>query len=269
MLKNGLMLKACAQLNLLYLLQQMSIRYTTGAFMDEAQILKDSLGKRIAGEITLSTEPSETIKKWRKIFQISQRELSDSMEMMPSVVSDYESNRRKNPGVGMVKKMVEAMLNIDESRGGRVIKEFSTIESSMIFDAIIDVKEFSKVMSVQKFLKEIGGNIVAGREFSGRDLHGYVVVDSKKALLTLSPIEIIKMQAMIINKALIFTDARSGKTIMAALKMGGLRPAMVVLHGIIRVTDDIAIRISEVEEIPLAVSTIASFEKVMQRLKEL
>lgn len=58
---------------------------------------KEALAKRIAGEITLSSDPGKTMRKWREIFGISQTELADYLGVSSSVISDYEGGRRKVP----------------------------------------------------------------------------------------------------------------------------------------------------------------------------
>mgnify|MGYP002626404701 CR=1 FL=1 len=63
--------------------------------------------QQIAGEIAISPDPGKTIRKWREEFGRSQHQLADDMGISHSVVSDYESGRRKSPGVAVIKKMVE------------------------------------------------------------------------------------------------------------------------------------------------------------------
>ena len=58
----------------------------------------DEFKQRIAGEIALSSNPGRTIKKWREEFGLSQHQLADAMGVSHSVISDYESGRRKSPG---------------------------------------------------------------------------------------------------------------------------------------------------------------------------
>ena len=63
--------------------------------------MSDEFREKIAGEITLAAEPGKTIRKWREEFGLSQYELADAMEVSHSVISDYESGRRKSPGAGL------------------------------------------------------------------------------------------------------------------------------------------------------------------------
>ena len=83
---------------------------------------KETLAKRIAGEIVLSNEAGKVIQKWRNIFKIPQRKLADEMKIMPSVISDYENGRRKSPGIKVVKRIVDAMIAIEEKAGGKIIR---------------------------------------------------------------------------------------------------------------------------------------------------
>ena len=73
--------------------------------------LRAKLAEKMAGEITLSHNPGETIKKWRKSFEVSQIDMANSIGVSPSVISDYESGRRKSPGTTIISKIVEAMLD--------------------------------------------------------------------------------------------------------------------------------------------------------------
>src|SRR3989338_510558 len=100
--------------------------------MDVGKIAEDRLVKQICGEIVLSQKPGLTIKKWRTIFKISQRELADQVGIMPSVISDYESGRRTSPGTRIIQRFVAAIVSIDKQRGGRVLKEFYAFPSKNV-----------------------------------------------------------------------------------------------------------------------------------------
>ena len=77
--------------------------------------MSDEFREKIAGEITLAAEPGKTIRKWREEFGLSQYELADAMGVSHSVISDYESGRRKSPGVAVIRKMVDAFLKLTRS----------------------------------------------------------------------------------------------------------------------------------------------------------
>ena len=81
----------------------------------------NELMEKIAGEITLSESPGSTMKKWRELFGITQMDLAKQIKISTSTVSDYESNRRMSPGVGVIKRFVDALFLIDKERGGTVV----------------------------------------------------------------------------------------------------------------------------------------------------
>lgn len=219
-------------------------------------IAKENLAKKIAGEIVLSSDPGKAIQKWRNIFKIPQRKLADEMHVMPSVVSDYESGRRKSPGIRVIKRIVDNLILIDEKTGGAVIKHFSSFPSETILsDAVIDLKEFSKPVKIEKFCKLIKGEIIVREDLSDNSVYGYTVIDSLKAIVDLPPIEIVKLYGLTTERVLIFTKIKRGRSPMVAIKVTNLRPGLVVMHNIEKV-DDLAKRIGEVESVPIAISNI-------------
>jgi transcriptional regulator with XRE-family HTH domain len=68
---------------------------------------REVLARRIAGEIILSNMPGTALKKWRMAFNISQARIAEKLQISPSVISDYESGRRKSPGTLFVRRFVE------------------------------------------------------------------------------------------------------------------------------------------------------------------
>jgi putative transcriptional regulator len=112
--------------------------------------VRETLREKIAGEITLSSEPGQTIRKWRKLFSISQKDLSGELEVSPSVISDYEAGRRKSPGIGTIKRIVQALINIEVARGGENLRRFEAEEDS---GAILSMGEFPTTWSVSWFMK--------------------------------------------------------------------------------------------------------------------
>ncbi len=230
-------------------------------------ILKDSLEKRIAGEIVLASEPGQEMRRWREIFKISQKDLSIEMDVSPSVISDYESMRR-SPGSGFIKSFVHGLLVLDRERGSVILKEFSSFEGPSIENAILDVKNFNKNEDVLNFLNKTNSEILVGDNFLKKKIGGYIIIDSKKAVLSLAPKDISKIYNISLNKAVIFTDIRSGKTLMTAVKILGIRPDIIILHGVGGSIDSITERIAQTQKIPLAACKLSSIDDVIEVLDE-
>jgi putative transcriptional regulator len=235
---------------------------------DEFSLAKQKLAKDIVGEIVLTEGSEKVIKKWRNIFKISQKALANELGITPSVISDYESGRRKSPGIKMVGKYVNALLKIDESKGGNIIRSFSKTNHDIptISNAIIDIKEFSSAVSVQDFCRQINAGFVV-KNGMDKPVYGYTIIDSLRAITELSFNELIKLYGLTSQRALVFTKVSTGKTPMVAIKLTNLHPALVVLHGL-DVVDGVAKRIAEVEGIPLAVSRMSSPDDIVGRLRD-
>ncbi|OKY77830.1 MAG: putative transcriptional regulator [Candidatus Methanohalarchaeum thermophilum] len=214
---------------------------------------KDLLAERIAGEIALSDEPGKTIKKWRSNFDITQIELANKLNISPSVVSDYESGRRSSPGINILKRLINGMIEIDTERGGEKVKNYGKILGSTIdFDAILDMNEYKTPISFDEFCETINGDIVTNKS-EEKNIHGHTVVDSLKAIIELSHGEFQQLYGWSSERALIFTGVTTGKSPLVAIRVTSLKPRLVVLHGLDQVSK-IAKKIAKVEKIPLVVT---------------
>lgn len=239
--------------------------------VDETSLAKEKLAKDIIGEIVLSESPEKILKKWRTIFDFSQKKLAGYLGITSSVISDYESGRRKSPGVNVIKKYVNALLELDERRGGKVLKSFSQsfFQTPEISEAIIDIREFSSGVDINTFCKVIMADMLTKNvDRVERKIYGYTVIDSVKAISELSFNQLINLYGSTTQRALLFTGVSTGRTPMVAIKLTNLQPGLVVLHGIERV-DEVAKNIAEAENIPLALCRLESIEKVVSRLRKL
>lgn len=231
--------------------------------------LKDRLEKKISGEIVLSDKAGKTIKKWRNIFEISQRKLADEIDVMPSVISDYELGRRKSPGIKMIKKIVEGLLSVDEARGGEVIKEFSDFSPSEVSsDSILEVKEFDAGVKIKDFCDAGDVDLVANEDKAEKEIYGYSIIDSLRAIVELSPSELVKLYGLTTERALIFTRVSTGRSPMVAIKVTNLKPGLVVFHGEVSKVDKLAKRIADVEDVPLGLSRAKNVDELTNKLKD-
>lgn len=236
--------------------------------MDTQSLAKETLAKRIAGEIVLSDEAGKIIQKWRNIFKIPQRRLADEMGIMPSVISDYENGRRKSPGIKIIKRIVEAMISLDEKTGGKIIQEFAVLPTqSVLSEAVLDMREFESPVDIKEFCKIIEAPIVAREDLINKKIYGYTVIDALKAITDLSPMDMVKLYGLTSERALIFIKSHSGRSSMVALKVTNLRPGLVILQGSEKI-DDLAKRIAELESIPIGVTKIKNTEDLLKILKK-
>ncbi|MFQ6080315.1 MAG: helix-turn-helix domain-containing protein [Candidatus Bathyarchaeia archaeon] len=228
--------------------------------------VREVLARRIAGEIILSSRPGATMRKWRHLFAVSQMRLSEKMGLSPSVISDYESGRRKSPGTRFVRRFVWALLAIDEERGGRFIREFERLTSSPT-TAILDVQEFPLPVQVETFCRAVSGEVVACSDEAKTTICGYTVVDSARAIETFSGWEFFQIFGATTERALIFTNVTQGNSPMVAVRISPLKPRIVVFHG--APPDELAVKLAEQDGIPLVHSKAQSFDHLMKSLRRL
>ena len=119
------------------------------------------LAERIAGEVTLSDDPGATLRKWREEFDVAQTTLSNELDVSASVVSDYESGRRENPGIKVVRRAVEGLLTIDERRGGdRVRQHARVLTAGFDQDVVYDLREYSTTIPTERFYDAIDAEVL-------------------------------------------------------------------------------------------------------------
>ncbi len=235
--------------------------------MEKEEYAHDSLAKTIAGEIVLSENPGNAIQKWRNIFKIPQRQLADKMNVMPSVISDYESGRRKSPGIQFIKRIVNSLLEVDRINGSAVSKEFQSISSNdVLSDAVLDIQEYAEPVSFSDFAKSIDGVLAGGVEETDISICGHAIIDSLKAIMELSQSEITCLYGLTTEKAMIITNVNSGKSALVAIKVTNLKPSAVIFHGIKEV-DPLAIRIAKTEKIPIILSKMKTVDELISALK--
>ena len=192
---------------------------------------RQELAEKMAGEIALSDDPGETVRKWRTDFEVSQTGLADALSVSPSVVSDYESGRRDNPGIGVVRRVVSALLDIDESRGGEHIRQHARVLSAGFdSDVVHDLGEYTARVPLDRFYDDIGATeLVRGDEDT---VAGHTVINSIAAITRLSSDEFYQLYGQSTNRALVFTDVTRGESPLVALRVVTPTPNAVVLHGL-------------------------------------
>ncbi|HJJ35721.1 MAG TPA: helix-turn-helix domain-containing protein [Methanocorpusculum sp.] len=229
--------------------------------------LRQQLAEKMAGEITLSDSPGQALKKWRVSFQIPPSVLAEQLGVSPSVVSDYESGRRKSPGTAVVGKIVDAILEIDERNGGQNIKKFGKLFiSNYDDDVILDIHEFPSAIPINNL-----ATILECQHISGSldaPIFGYTVVNSENAILNLSPSEFNRIYGWSTERVLIFTNVSTGKSPMIAIRVTPFKPRYVIFQGIEREdVHPLARLLAERDHITTLCTTLG-VEEVIVRLRK-
>jgi len=236
--------------------------------MGENESLREGIGRRIAGEIVLSSSPGLVMRKWRNLFNISQNRLAVEMGCNPSVISDYETGRRRTPGSTFIRKFVMMLIRIDESGGGHYLQNFARITLGTS-DAILDIKEFTIPVKMRDICDAVEGDVLVGEEAMNLDVFGYTVMDSIKAIQSLSGVDFYRIFGSTSERALVFTRVSTGRSPMIAVKISPFKPRLVVLHGKLKTVDKLAVGLARLENVPLIISRTPSVEELVESLNAL
>ncbi len=226
------------------------------------------LAEKIAGEITLSDDPGATLRKWRTDFDVSQTDLAAELEVSSSVISDYESGRRESPGIGVVRRLVDGLLEIDERRGGERIRQYERVLSAG-FDSevVLDLREYATSVELAGLYDELDAReAIAG---NADRVSGHTVIDSIQAITRLSSEEFFRLYGQSTNRVLVFTNVTRGEGVGIALRVVNPTPNAVVLHGLAE--SDLwehAVDLARIDGYSLAVTT-TPMEELLDRLSTL
>jgi putative transcriptional regulator len=227
-----------------------------------AQASTDAVA-RIAGSVVASSDPGQAMKAWREKLGLKQIALAKEMKISPSVLSDYESGRRPSPGVQFVRKYVEALVSLDESKE-RVMSKLVSGEKDA---AILSIGEFQTPVTAAAIIKAVNGRVLSGEDTSAR-IYGYTVVDSIKTIYALSGYDFYRIFGATTERALIFTRVGMGRSPLVAIRVSQLKPRMVIIHGP-KELDPLAVDLARREGIVLALSSSPTVEDLISSLKAL
>jgi putative transcriptional regulator len=232
--------------------------------------VRDRLARRIAGEIALSESPGLAMRAWRERFRLPQIVLAEHLGVSPSVISDYESGRRKSPGTSTIRRFVMALLSLDERNGGQTVTAFIRLMDVSLVDLniVLAMSDFQSPMSSKEFSVRLKCNVVAGEKYLDRAIYGYTLVDVERAVKELNSDAFLKLFGATTERCLLFTNVNTGRAPMIAIKSQEFKPAFVILHGVAEV-DRLALELSEQMRIPLAVSKVSTLDALIKELRDL
>ena len=242
--------------------------------MDWSESLQ-RLAETMAGEICLAeNDPGRVMKRWRERFQITQKNLAKHLNVSPSVISDYESGRRKSPRVDTIRRFVEGLIEMDAFNGGRVAMALEKLISPEIgSDAILDSREFGVPVPSRLLVEKLNCKVLTHKSLLERDIYGYTALDSVKAIVNLTPQQLLRLYGGTTQRAAILTNVTTGRSPMVAIKASqigtstAVKPAVVILHGV-KELDPLAVKIADSIHLPLCVSQFGSAEEMIRELRQ-
>lgn len=209
----------------------------------------EEFAAHIAGDVVISENPGDTMRKWRERIAVKQAVLAKEMGLSPSVLSDYESGRRASPGVGFIRRYVEALVKLDNNHYKLLSREVEPKDRS----AILSIGEFKEPIKAGKLAELVEGLVVTGSDRLDTEIYGYTVLDSIKTIYALSGYDFYKIYGATTERVIVFTKVGLGRSPMVAIRVVHLKPRMVVLHGP-RSIDQVGKELAEKERIILALS---------------
>lgn len=229
----------------------------------------DELRTKIAGEITMSDSPGSAMKKWRELFGVTQVDLAKQIKISTSTISDYESNRRLSPGVGVIKRFVDALFMIDDTRGGTIKNGLERMApKTEEREPLYTIHDFAAPIGGADFNRIIEGKVIANpTHLDAIKLFGYTRLDSLRVILEMAPAEYPKLFGSTTERAFVFEHVSTGRSPLVVIRVAPIKPKIVVLHNVTTV-DKLAIKIAQVEKIPLLITKLEMGE-IYKRLNKL
>ncbi len=121
--------------------------------------------------------------------------------------------------------------------------------------------EFLEPVETSEFLRVIDGTVLTPIHPTNRQIHGYTVIDSLRAIATLDASDYPRVYGWSTERALLFTGVKYGRSPMVAVRTHFLKPAMVVYVQPENV-DELALKLAQLENLVLVRTAISPVEVI-------
>ena len=192
------------------------------------------------------------------------------MGISPSVLSDYENNRRHSPGTQFVRRFVQALIDADVKKDGAHIKRYMVFRRNLSA-AVIDMEEYDSPRSIAEIVDALDGEILTGEKWLEIPLYGYTIIDSIKAIRSLDALDFLYLLGKNPMRAVVFTGVTRGRSPIVAARLYPIKPKMIAIHGppSREHVDPLAIELAELESLCFVLCRLESVEKIVDRLRSL
>ncbi len=172
--------------------------------------------EKILGDICINDDYGVVMRKWRNLFNVSQAELAEKLDIQPSVISDYESGRRNSPGIVFIRKYVLALINIGKNKNKKILDKLSGYPFDKKNNLI--VKKFDKKIKAEDFISNIDARIVIkSEEFHIKKCIFFYnnITDTFASMSTKELLSLMKGR----DSVLIFSNVKSGRFPFIVLRL--------------------------------------------------
>jgi len=245
--------------------------YLRGRLMEDSEeSVRRALMNTIAGEVVFSKRPGDVLRKWRLLFEQSQKNLARAMGVASSVLSDYENSRRRSPGTEFIRRYVTALIELDAAGGGVHIRRFSGSVRDLS-DVVLGMAEYTVPKTMEAVARALKGVWLAGRSMMDQPIYGYTVVDSIKAVTSLESFDFLRLLGSNTMRVVVFTNVSRGRSPIIAAKIFPVRPRMIAAHGPRSAdeVDKLAVELAEKTGIPYVLSLHKTVEEILEALSSL
>ncbi|MFX0044394.1 MAG: transcriptional regulator, partial [Candidatus Hermodarchaeota archaeon] len=178
--------------------------------------------------------------------------------------------RRKSPRVDTIRRFVEGLIEMDAVNGGRVATALEKLVAPEIAsDAILDIRDFGLAIPARHLTDRLECTILTHNDLLDRPIYGYTALDSVKAIVSLTPQQLLRLYGGTTQRAAILTNVKTGKTPMVAIKTSqigtstAIQPAVVILQGVEEL-DPLAVRIADSIHLPLCITSLSSDDLIRE-----
>ena len=135
-------------------------------------------------------------------------------------------------------------------------------------DKFYKIHDFASPINAADFSRIIEGKVVANPGYMDSiNLFGYTRLDSLRVILEMQPAEYPKLFGSTTERVFVFEHVSTGRSPLVVIRVAPIKPRVVVIHGVSTI-DKLAVKIAQVEKIPLLITKL-DVDKLYERLDKI
>lgn len=174
----------------------------------------------ILGDIAANENYGLVMKKWRDLFNLTQSTIARELDIKQSVISDYENNRRKSPGIQFLRKYTKAIIKLgkedNREQYNKLINRFNIKYGSK---GLVE-GDFDKKLSIKQVLDLLNATQILSIKTSPEFTNYIFFSDNISSIITEEPsYKLLKGLKTKDKRVFIFSNVKTGRVPLIALKI--------------------------------------------------